>query len=200
VVKAYDPASRETITVEYPPGQIDHGREKHVNQTKVRGTQVRAKTTEKHKAKASTRKGKTVTTLRKRDEYQVIPIYGVSDRAALQRIAENRYHLIGKSERRCIAKTRDLKDMRESDMLNLSAGDAVMIDWDEFNRELLGNPGIPDETKVEHLVVSRIQSCCRAARRAPLRAARGPRPTAPREGGDVRVRRGPRHRHRARAV
>lgn len=152
VIKAYDPNTRETITVEYPAGQLDNKHEPHKSMVKVRGTQLRAKTTEKHKAKAPTRKGKTTTTLRKRDEYQVIPIYGITDRAALQRIAENRYHLIGKSERRCIARTRDLRDMRESDMLTLSAGDAVMIDWDEFNRELLSNPDIPEETKVEHLV------------------------------------------------
>lgn len=153
VIKAFDPVTRETITVEYPEGQLEKTREKHVSEVKVRGTQTRAKTTEHHKAKISAKKhGKTTTTLRRRDEYQVIPIYGITDRASLQRIAENRYHLIGKSERRCIAKTRDLRDMRDSDMLNLSAGDAVMIDWDEFNRELLSNPELPDETKVEHLV------------------------------------------------
>jgi hypothetical protein len=152
VVRAYDPVTRKTVTVEYPPGQIQHERDRVKEQTKVRGTQTRAKTTERHKAKESTKKGKTTTTLRKRDEYEIVTVHGISDRAVLERIAQNRYHLIGKSERRCVARTRDLRDMRESDMLNLSAGDAVLIDWDEFNRELLSSPDVPDETKVEHLV------------------------------------------------
>jgi hypothetical protein len=153
VVKSYDPITRKTITVEYPDGQIDHSRQKKVSQTKIRGTEIRAHTTEKHRARAATRRrGKQTTTLRKRDEYEIVTVYGISDRKALERIAESRYHLIGKSERRCVATTRDLKDMRESDMLNLSAGDAVMIEWDEFNRELLSNPNVPDEAKVEHLV------------------------------------------------
>lgn len=153
VVKSYDPVQRRTITVEFPPGQIQHERVSNASHVKVRGTQLRAKTTEKQRAKqAAKKKGKTTTTLRKRDEYQIVPIYGITDRKVLEKIAENRYHLIGKAERRCIAKTRDLRDMRESDMLNLSAGDAVSIEWDEFNRELLSNPDVPDATKVEHLV------------------------------------------------
>lgn len=152
VVRSYDPVARKTISVEFPEGQIDHSRDKHVSEVRIRGTEKRAMTTERHRAKATTKKGKTTTTLRKRDEYQIVTVHGISDREVLKRIAENRYHLIGKAERRVIAKTRDLRDMRESDMLNLTAGDAVTVDWDEFNRELLSNPDVPDETKIEHLV------------------------------------------------
>jgi len=154
VVRSYDPVARKTIEVQYPNGQLTNLREKHKSEVKVRGTQTRAKTTEKQKSRAAAHphKHKTVTTIRERDEYQIIPMYGVTDRATLERAAENRYHLIGRAERRVIATTRDLKDMRASDMLHITAGDAVTIDWDEFNRELLSSPDVSESAKVEHLV------------------------------------------------
>jgi hypothetical protein len=154
VMRGYDPVARKTIEVKYPTGQVDFGKRKpHVNEVKVRGTQTRAKTTEKHRTHPPSKKKKTVTTIHERDEYQIIPMYGISDRATLLRAAQNRYQMIGRAERRVIASTRDLKDMRESDMLGITAGDAVLIDWDEFNREMLQNPGVSEAEKVEHLVV-----------------------------------------------
>jgi hypothetical protein len=147
-VKSYDPTSRQTITVEYPENTISDDKP-----LKAKGTHTKAHTTEKHRVTPATHSvGKQVTTLRKRDEYQVIPAYGITDRAVLRQMAINRYHLIGRAERKVIAKTRDLRDMRESDLLDLTAGDAVTIDWDEFNRELLASPALPEAEKVEHLV------------------------------------------------
>ena len=155
VVESYDDKAKKTISVEYPTGQIDHARAPAKSQTKVRGTETRAKTTERHRAKAvAHHKGKTATTLRKRDEYEIVTVHGITDRKTLEQIAENTYHLVGKGERRVIAKTRDLLDGSDtpSDMLQLGAGDAVGVDWDEFNRELLSNTKLPDETKIAHLI------------------------------------------------
>jgi hypothetical protein len=153
VMRGYDVSARKNIEVQYPTGQVDFGKRKpHVNEVKVRGTQTRAKTTEKHRSKPQSKKKKTVTTIKEREEYQIIPAGYVGDRETLLRMAQARYHMIGKSERRVVASTRDLKDMRESDMLDISAGDAVEILWDEFNRELLQNPKVSETEKVEHLV------------------------------------------------
>lgn len=158
VVKAYDHVSRKTISVEYPPNQINHTRQKQVSEVKIRGTEKRAKTTERQRARTAAHgRGKVTTTLRKRDEYEIVEVYGVTDRADLERIAETRYHLIGKAERRCVVKTRDLTLSTKSDMLNLTAGDAVLIAWgdktgDEFDKDLLASTNVPDDTKVQHLV------------------------------------------------
>jgi len=162
VVKGYDPVARSAVTVEYPDGQLDNGRlsaAQFHRQSRGKGVSKNASITERHKAKKGGGKGKTTTTLRQRDEYQVVPIYGVTDRETLRKIAENYYHLLGKAERKCIVTTRDLSDLGDpdrgrapSDMLSLSAGDAVTIDWDDFNRELMSNPQITDEEKVSHLM------------------------------------------------
>jgi len=86
------------------------------------------------------------------DEFQIVPIYGITDRAALRRAAENLFNLLGKSERRVQLATRDLKDTRDQDLTDLKAGDAVTVEFDDFNREVLANPNIPRQAKVEHLV------------------------------------------------
>jgi hypothetical protein len=157
IARGYDQTTRQTISVEYPPNQIDHTRQKHVNEVKVRGTEKRATTTERHRAKKASGKAKTTTTLRQRDEYQYVTVRGPVTRELLERAAQNRYQQLGRAERRVIAKTRDLRDSGTAsrgpgDMLKLTAGDAVSILWDEFNRETLSDPNVPADEKVEHLV------------------------------------------------
>lgn len=147
VVKSYDERAKKTITVEYPEGQID--RSTLLSVTKAGKTKV------KRRVKETTRKskkGKVKTTVRERDEYQIVQVRGITDVAALKRIAENRYHLLGKAERSVTATTRDLRDLRFADILGVSAGDAFTIEWDEFNREMLSDPKLPEQRKIEHLV------------------------------------------------
>ena len=141
VVRGWDPAAREVITVEYPEGEF--------HRAAKAGDKVKAAT----KATSHTsKKGKVTTTVRNRDEYQIVTAYGVSDRATLRRMAETYYHLRGRAERRVIGVTRDLRDMRESDMLSITAGDACTIDWDDFNREVMANPAMDRGQKIAHLV------------------------------------------------
>lgn len=148
VVRSYDPKVG-TISAEFPTGQIDRsgvfktdGKRNHKITFKRR---VRETTTK-------SKKGKVTTTVRERDEYQIVTVHGITDPKILAQIAENRYHLLGKAERRVIAKTRDLEDLRHADILGMSAGDAFTIEWDEFNRELLANPTVSIAVKVRHLV------------------------------------------------
>lgn len=145
VVRSYDPSTRKTITAEYPDGQI--GRETIVT---TRGKKPKFERRVKEKTTVS-KKGKVKTTVRERDEYQIFTVNGITDPVALKRIAENRYHLLGKSERTVIASTRDLRDLNGDDLLTCQAGDAYAIEWDEFNRELLSNPNITEAAKIAHL-------------------------------------------------
>lgn len=151
VVRSYDPKTRKTISVEYPNGQtIDRSVVFDTKQTgKQHHTKVHALVKEStHVSKT----GKVKTTLRERDEYQFVDVYGITDRTILAKIAETRYHLLGKAERTVHAKTRDLRDMRETDILGVEAGDAFYITWDEFNRETLSDPNIAESKKAAYLV------------------------------------------------
>lgn len=145
VVRSYVPGVG-TLTAEFPDGQIDR--------SGIFVTKNNKKATFKRRIRETTTKGKggkVKTTVRERDEYQIVTVHGITDPKILAQIAENRYHLLGKSERSVIAKTRDLTDLRGADILSVAAGDAYTIDWDEFNREMLSNPSIALSAKVAHL-------------------------------------------------
>ena len=136
VIKAYDSSLREPITVDFPIG--------HWKKVKVSGGK---------KSKTGKTSSKTIT---KTDEYQIIPVYGITDRATLQAMAESLYHQLGIGERTVSFSTKDLTDLSEDekDLLNLAAGDAVAITFDEFNlnRALLANPKVTEGVKFQHLV------------------------------------------------
>lgn len=145
VARSYVPGVG-TISAEFPTGQIERsGIFKFSKKGKARF---------KRRVKESTtvsKKGKVRTTVRERDEYQIVVVHGITDPKVLAQIAENRYHLLGKSERTITAKTRDLTDLRNVDILGVTAGDAFSIDWDEFNVEMLSNPALSTSAKIAHL-------------------------------------------------
>lgn len=132
VIKAYNPGDREPITVDYPPGTF----------TKIRETTRTSK------------KGKTSKTIKRTDEYRVIPVYGVSNRETLERMAASLHEQLGRAERSVRFSTRDLTDLADRDLMDLAAGDAVQISFEEFNvdRALLVNDAVATEVKVEHMV------------------------------------------------
>ena len=133
VIKAYDDSLREPITVDYPVGSF----------TKVKKTQRTSKST-----------GKTSKRIKKTDEYTIVPVYGITNRATLKRMAKTMYYQLGQSERTVRFQTRDLTDLRDKDLMDLAAGDALLISFDEFNvlRALLSNPRVAPEVKSAHLV------------------------------------------------
>jgi hypothetical protein len=147
VMRGYDPKTREVVDVVYPEGTF------HVQQRlgKTGKQSHKFKEAVKEHTHVSS-KGKVTTTVRKRDEYEIIPAYGVTDRATLQRMAETRYELLGRAERDVVFRTHDLRDMNESDILQIVTGDAYLIDWDDFNVEVLANPEMPREAKIRYLV------------------------------------------------
>jgi len=150
VVQGYDPKSKRTITVEYPEGKreltdkVVKGDIKKTTST----VRLKAKTPAAHHAKH----GKKVTTIRKTDEFEIVPMYGVTDPGILRAAAANLYHLLGRAERKVVLKTKDLKDLEETDLLSLRAGSAVTINFDDYNRELLADPNVPITSKVDHLL------------------------------------------------
>jgi hypothetical protein len=155
IVQGYDKHTRQPIYAEYPPRskQIDSDYAKAQS-----GTHERVSTTERHKAAAKTppkkpSKGKKTTTISKQDEYQFVPAYGeVSDLATLQRMAESMFHVLGRSERTAVLKTKALRDANGTNMLNLTAGDAVIIWFDDIDAEMLLNEKVVYEEKVRHLI------------------------------------------------
>lgn len=147
VVRSYVPGVG-TLSAEYPEGQIDR------SSTTIEGHGKNHKIKFKRRVKERThvsKAGKVKTTVRERDEYQIVTVSGISDKEALKRIAENRYHLLGRAERTVVITTKDLRDLNGLDLLNVEAGDAVFIDWSEFNRELLSDDRVSHEAKVAHL-------------------------------------------------
>lgn len=145
VVRSYDAATGKTISVEYPEGQIDRS-----TVVTTRGKKPKFERRVKEKTRKA-KGGKVKTTVRDRDEYQIVTVHGITDAETLSRIAENRYHLLGKAEREIVARTRDLRDLKGVDILDVSAGDAFTIEWDEFNRELMANPKVTEQAKIAHL-------------------------------------------------
>jgi hypothetical protein len=156
VVRSYVPG-KGTLTAEFPSGTIDRS---GVFKSKGSGGKKRGGFTFKRRIKETTsvsKKGKVKTTVRERDEYQIVDVHGITDQATLQRIAENRYNLLGKAERVLIAKTRDLKDLHGINILDIAAGDAITVEWDEFNLEMLSS-GLEPAVKQRHLEARGYQS------------------------------------------
>lgn len=124
VVKSYDPVRRETIEVDWPEGSF----------TKIK----------------QRRSGAPKASIGKTSEYQIHTVYGITDRAALLNAARTLHTLIGKSERMVRMSTRDLRDMRDVDLLSIAAGDAFIVDIEEFNEESLAT--LSEEERYAYLV------------------------------------------------
>jgi len=149
VAKGFDPVTKRTIVVEYPEGS------RTLTAKFVKADVRKTHMVERIKAKktATAKKhGKTTTTIRRKDEYQELPLYGVSDPVLLRRAAQNMYQVLGRGERKVVLSTKDLKDSEETSLLQVRAGSAVSVAFEDFNRELLSNPDVPAASKVAHLL------------------------------------------------
>lgn len=154
IMKGYDTIARKMVTVEFPDSKLTKAVKSKIG---LAGFKPSSKTsiTEKHTT-AGTKSGKPkkAAPLKVEDEYEIIPAtdFGITDEAMMRQAAEALYHLRGHSERKLVAVTRDLNDMRESSLMDLASGDAVEVEWDDFNRELIANPDVPEAAKFQHLV------------------------------------------------
>jgi hypothetical protein len=158
VVRGYDPATRQIVTAEYPDtglgrrakSKIGPGGE-IIGQHRERALKRGASIEQKSAAGAKGRPRKAAP-LKLQDEYEIIPIFGATDTATLKRIAESIHRARGQAECKIVAVTHDLRDMRESSLMDLATGDAVAVDFNDFNRELLSNPKVPTESKKSYLI------------------------------------------------
>lgn len=139
----------KTFTIVEPPGGPGP-KETIANRQKQAAT---TRTTQKIKAepkKATKRPSKRVATVKETDEYQIIPVHGVSDRKLLREYARNLRYLRGRGERKVSATTHHLRDMLGRSLLALDVGDPVDIDWRDFNRDTLG--ALSPERRFQELV------------------------------------------------
>lgn len=150
IVRGYDPHTGKFIEEEFPKGK----REIQVKNVKADVKKTRESTKIKPPPKAPERDkvaGTRTQHVRKTDEYEFVPAHGITDRAIFRQMAETRYRLLARGERKVVLKTEDLRDADDSELLSLKAGDAVQVEFDDFNRELLAS----DQThaaKVAHLL------------------------------------------------
>lgn len=150
IVRGYDQQGKEVVEESFPTG---------LPKPKQPRKGKKGATTQKFQSKSrKVKKRKTKKTITRNidDEYEIIPVRGITDRAVLRRTAEMVYNLRGKGEHKITLSTRDLTTFNlaggRDDVLNLAAGDAIWIEWDPFNRELLSDAKVPREEKVQALV------------------------------------------------
>lgn len=147
VIRSYDPKTKRTIEVDYPPGGFSRIKQDNVFGAKGKHTNIK----KSGGGKTKTGKDKKVS-IKKSEEYQIIPVNGITDPEVLREAARLRYNRLSRAEREMTISTRDLRDLDGDDMLNLFAGDAVRIEFDEFNVEILQNDRVSDAEKVTYLV------------------------------------------------
>lgn len=142
IARGYDPKTQKTVTAEFPPAPA-----KTTVSTKVKGKNLtRDKVVRRKSAIPEGHLGV------EQDEYQVVPVYGVSDPARLLEIAKNMFTVLGQAERRVRVTTRDLVDFEGNSMLDLNPGDPITIGFVDFNQEMIANPDVPMAKKYAHLM------------------------------------------------
>lgn len=128
VIKSYDPKSGRTLTVDFPVGAF--------------------KDIKRKRRKA----GSGGPSIKEDKEYIIIPVFGITDPAALRDMAETRHNLLGRAERKVRFRTKDLRDFNDNPLLDLASGDAVTVGFADFNFELLANDKVSEGKKFDHLV------------------------------------------------
>lgn len=148
IIKSWDPVLRENILIEFPSTRLGG----KVPTLKGKPKDKTQKTDRYKMGDTPKRPTKKVETLKLEDEYQIIPMYGISDRAVLRRAAENLYQILGHGERRMVATTRDLTDADGRSLMRLAAGDAVNVDFVGFDRTLFQDPSVSQQERYQHLI------------------------------------------------
>jgi hypothetical protein len=148
VVQGFDPRTKKPITVEYPEGTRQLTSKSVKGDVKKTSTLERVRTKKPKPKKAGSSNG----IVRRKDEFQIIPMYGVSDPEILRAAAQNLFHLIGRGERKVVLTTKDLRDSQDNSLLGVAAGSAVWIEFTDYTRELLANPEMPLASKIDHLL------------------------------------------------
>jgi len=118
-----------------------------------------AHTTEHQKAEKPNPEGhhkKTKPSLKaitesRRDEYEYIPAGEIADLAVLEQMAEVRFRLISHGERKLVLKTAHLRDLEDAELLDLTSGDALTIDFRDADSDYVGNDAIAPSERIGYL-------------------------------------------------
>jgi hypothetical protein len=128
IIRSYDSKRKRTIEVEHPPRAGNRDR--------------RQKDSRKSIPSAT------------KTNYSVYNVHGIFDTKALQRIAEEKFEALGRSERTTTIRTRELVTNEAIDLsiFQIEVGDPVLVEFEDFNREFIANQNVPEESKKAHLI------------------------------------------------
>lgn len=85
----------------------------------------------------------------KRNEVQIYTVHGIKDKKELLRYAEAAYNLRARSEQQINLSTKDMKDSLGHDLIQLSTGDALRLEFQPFNTEFLET--LPEGSRAQWL-------------------------------------------------
>lgn len=88
----------------------------------------------------------------KREEYRVFCVPDVKDVSTLVDIAKTTYYTLARGEGVIRFETPHLADTENQDLLKMRAGDSVEIKWDAFNSDIMMDPKVSREQKVNTLL------------------------------------------------
>lgn len=120
-MSSYDDKKRKIITGEYPKGKAQ------VAQTRVNGLGAKV------------------------DEIKNITVHGVRSEKQLEQMAKQVYYSLSRAEQKVEIMTDDLVDLEGRDLIELKAGDAMLIGFDAFNSDSVILEGMSEEQRVQRL-------------------------------------------------
>lgn len=148
IMKCWDDVRRCMLIVEVPdtgPHAKEIAIAKNPSKRTTDTQHIKAATAAKSAKKPKATK---TVTLKEFDEYVIVPMYGIHSEEALRRAGEARRNLLGRGERKIVCKTRDLVDLNGVGIMNLKAGDAAMIHWQDFNSETFYQKSVEERIEV----------------------------------------------------
>lgn len=87
-----------------------------------------------------------------KDEYRVYTVPDITDENTLNEIARSTYYTLSRGEGLIKFNTPALKDLDNADLLNMRAGDAVYIEWDAFDSQIMTNAKLGTDQKIAALL------------------------------------------------
>lgn len=134
-VRSYDPKTRSVIEGSYPDGEDSEA----LNKGKGVGK------------KAKTLFGQTGVGVKK-EEYKVFVVPDVKDKKVLDDIAKTTFYTLARGEGVIRFATPHLRDLTNTDLTKMRAGDSVEITWDAFNAEVMQDSKKTKEQKLTTLL------------------------------------------------
>lgn len=88
----------------------------------------------------------------KKEEYKVFAVPDVKDEKTLTDIAKATYYTLARGEGVIRFSTPHLRDLSNTDLLTLRAGDSVLIEWDAFNAEQMQSKNSTPQSRYNILI------------------------------------------------